>query len=589
MSYKTKNSAMLPRPSFSLFILDLPRLRGKALENAARNCLVGLYPDNLGDRPLVIKRNNQKKRSYLVFVLNPALPYKPLPVSTLFAMKYFCRGNASVLFMESNWMEFILIENGALVKSEVKTRDAAISEETIIRFFGKENNQQPRPEGQGIKPLSANKIDVFCHKNDVHLFSDNKHNSDIIIHILENELGKFPLYTYSIFDHLSIAKRIQRFFLIFFSLLVMGGISYNIYNQHQMNKKEILRTKLLEEEEKLHSEAEQKDRMQVLTLQERYRQLVEHKTAGPYETMDTISRCLDDKARISSITIKDGFFQMETQASDSLEILRVFEDTVKVQNPMLQQIHPLKNGERFTISGTVLSEKESIDTSLSTKEQIVILEALIVKEENKNHGKLRPSDFGVNIRGLLTKWRCSINAYQYLTVENDREIEFSIKATSGNFFSFLREASINNNGWIFTLVQIRNLAPQNAVDGLFRVRAETVVEDGTDTIEPYKESPVTGISRHFFIPPPPQPQVIKASPLPIPPPPQVKPEPAPWLAYIGVTSDYTGSQFIYVKNTRNGAMLRLENIAEGENRYIITPMGTIEAQIEGKLYEITRR
>jgi hypothetical protein len=576
MSNKTKNSAMLPRPSFSLFILDIPSLRGKALVNAVRNCLVGLYPENLGDHPLVIKRNNRKKGSYLVFVLNPALPYKPLPVSTLFTMKYFCRGNASVIFMDSNWTEFILIENGALIKSEVKTRDATVSEETIIQFFGKENRR----------------LDVFCHKKDAYLFRDYKHNFDIIIHIFENELDKFPLYTYSLFDHLSIAKRIQKCGLIFLVLLIVGGTGYYIYNRHQMNKEEISRIKLLEEEEKLRAEAEQKDRQQILALQERYRQLIEHKTAGPYETMDTISRCLDDKVRISSVTIKDGFFQMETQASDSLEILKVFEDTVKVQNPMLQQIHPLKNGERFTISGTVLPEKENIDTSLSTREQVVILEALIAKEENKNQEKLRPSDFGVNIRGLLAKWGCSINSYQYLTIGNDREIEFSIKAASSNFFSFLREASINNNGWIFTLVQIRNLTPQNAVDGLFRVRAETIVEDGTDTIEPYKEAPVTGISRHFYNPPPPQPQIIKASPVsipPSPPPPQVKPEPAPWLVYIGATSDYAGSQFIYVKNTRNGIMFRLENIDEGENRYTITPMGAILAQIDGKLYEITRR
>jgi len=576
MSHRTQNITMLPRSSFSLFILDLPRLKGKALENAVRNHLVGLFPEELNDRSLVIKRNNRKKKSYLVFVLNPTSPYKPLPVSTLFTMKYFFRGNASVLFIDSNWAEFILIENGALIKSEVKTRDDAVSLETVIRFFGEENK----------------KIDIFCHENDAHLFRNYKLNFDIIIHILEHELGKFPLYTYSFFDHLSLARRVQKWGLVFFVLLVMGAIGYNIYNQRQMNKDEISRIKLLEEEEKLRVEAEQKDRRQIIALQERYRQLMEHKTAGPYETIDTISRCLDDKVRISSITIKDGFFQMETQASDSLKILRVFEDTVKVQNPMLQQIHPLRNGERFTISGTVLPEKENIDTSLSTREQVVILEALIAKEEDKNQGKLRPSDFGVNIRGLLSKWGCSINSYQYLTVGNDREIEFSIKAASGNFLNFLREASINNNGWIFTLVQIRNLAPQNAVDGLFRVRAETIVEDGTDTIEPYKEAPVTGISRHFYNPPPPQSQMIKTSPVSILPPslpPSVRIEPAPWLVYVGATSDYTGSQFIYVKNTRNGAILRLENIAEGENRYTITPMGTIQMQIEGNLYEINRR
>jgi len=572
MNHKNKNSDMLPITSYSLFIRDLPpRLGGKALEKIARNDLIGLYPGKLDDCTLFIKRNNRKKGSYLVFVLDKELPKKPLPVSTLFIMKYFCGKNARALFVDSNCMEFIVIKNGAL-ESSVKLRNDAVFKELINQFFDEENK----------------KLDVFCRGDDAHLFRDNKCDFDITIHLIEDELDKFPSYTYSLFDHLSIERRIQKLILFFLVLFVMGGTVCYFYIKHQMDIEAIFRNRSLEEAKKLRDEEARNDKRRILELQERYRRLIEHRTAGPYETMDTISRCLDDKVRISSITIKDGFFQMEAQASDSLEILKLFEDTFKVRNPMLQQIHPLKNGESFTISGTVVPEKESLDTllSLSTREQIVNLNELIAKEENKNQGKLRPSDFGVNIRGLLARWGCFINSYQYLTIGNDREIEFSIKATSNNFFSFLREASINNNGWIFTLVQIRNLAPQNAVDGLFRVRAETIVEDGMDTIEPYKEGPASGISRHFYTPPPPQPQIIKTSPVSIPPSPPpptpVKPEPAPsWLAYIGATSDDSGSQFIHVKNTRNGIIHKLE--------YTITPMGTIVVQIEGKLYEITRR
>jgi len=219
---------------------------------------------------------------------------------------------------------------------------------------------------------------------------------------------------------------------------------------------------------------------------------------------------------------------------------------------------------------------------------MALLELFIEKEEalQKNKEKLKPSVFGVNIRGLLVKWNCSINSYQYFTTDKEREIEFSVRTTSNRFFNFLKESSENNNGWIFTLVQIRNATPQNAVDVVFRVKAETVTDTPIDVFEPYEEAPAARISRHYYIPPS-SPIVTQITPTVSVP--TQRPEPASWLEYIGLTSDNTGRHFIYVKNTRNGAMIRLEDKNEGQGRYVITPSGNIEAYIEGKIYEIRRR
>jgi len=279
---------------------------------------------------------------------------------------------------------------------------------------------------------------------------------------------------------------------------------------------------------------------------------------------------------------------MEVRAPDSLQVLKAFEKNRKVQNPMLQQIHPINGGERFTLSGTVLPEIETIDPSLSLQEQMALLELFIEKEEafQKNKEKLKPSAFGVNIRGLLVKWNCSINSYQYFTTEKEREIEFSIRTTSNRFFSFLKEASENNNGWIFTLVQIRNATPQNAVDVVFRVKAETITDTPVDVFEPYEEAPAARISRHYYILPT---KPVETQTTPTVSSFSQRSEPASWLEYIGLTSDNTGRQYIYVKNTRNGAMIRLEDKNEGQGRYVINSSGNIEAYIDGKIYEIRRR
>jgi hypothetical protein len=572
MKDKTNKITLLPRTAFSLFIVEPPPLRGKELESAIRNELMGSFPDNLDNRPIVIKKNNRKKGSYLVFVLETGQPQILLPVSTLFFLRYFHKETAKILFLDNTYAELLFIENGTLVKSEIKSANTANIHEEVLRFFG---------DGIG-------KLHVFCQQNDSPPLNDIEPDLVIGTHNIEKELDKFPVHTYSLYENQSAAKKIEKTFMIIFVLLAIAGSVTAIISYQKIHKDRILQERRLAEEQKKRIEEENKNRQRLLALQEHYEAIIKQKVAGPYETADVISQCLDDKATIASLTIKNGFFQMEVRAPDSLQVLKAFEKKRKIQNPTLQQIHPINGGERFTLSGTVLPEIEIIDPSLSLQEQMTLLELFIEKEETlqKNKEKMQPSVFGVNIRGLLIKWNCSINSYQYFTTEKEREIEFSIRTTSNRFFSFLKEASENNNGWIFTLVQIRNAAPQNAVDVVFRVKAETVTDTPVDVFEPYEEAPAARISRHYYISP--------AKPVETQTTPTVtsysqRPESASWLEYIGLTSDNTGRQYIYVKNTRNGAMLRLEDKNEGQGRYVITSSGNIEVYIEGKVYEIRRR
>jgi hypothetical protein len=562
---------LLPRTAFSLFIIDLPSLRGKALESAVRNYLLGSFPDNLENRPLVIKKNNGKKGSYLIFVLEEGQPQILLSVSTLFCLKYFRKETAKILFLDNAWAELLLIENGALIKSEIKSTNTADLHEELIRFFG----------------TDGGKLDIFCQDNDCPPLNGIEQEFSIKMHNIEKELSKIPIHTYSLYEHKSTVKKIEKSLLIIFVFFAITGSAIAFIRYQKIHENKIVLEKQFEEEQKRRIEAEKKDRQKLITMQERYETIIKQKIAGPYETADVISQCLDDKARIVSLTIKNGFFQMDARALDSLQILKVFENNRKVQNPMLLQIHPLDGGERFSLSGTVLPEIEIIDPSLSLREQMNLLEIFIEKEEafQKNREKLQPSAFGVNIRGLLLKWGCSINSYQYFTTEKEREIEFSVKTTSSRFFNFLKEASENNNGWIFTLVQIRNAIPQNAVDVVFRVKAETVIDTPVDDFEPYEEAPAARISRHYYLPPA-KPTASQNTPTVAP---SQRAEPASWLEYIGLTSDNTGRHFIYIKNTRNGAMIRLEDKDEGQGRYVITSSGTIEAYIEDKIYEIRRR
>jgi hypothetical protein len=474
-------------------------------------------------------------------------------------------------------MEYLHLENGVLVKSEIKPReitgDTGDLRKHISSVFGSE----------------IEKVDLFCREGDEPHLTVGETAYRIEIHTIAKALHKIPSHTYSLFEELSTAKKIQKRFLAALVFLLLGGAAFSFYQVHKNVEDDRAQSRMFQEEQKRWREAEQRANNRLGELREQYAILIGAKTVGPYETADVISRCLDERATIISITIKDGFFQMEARALDSLVVLKTFENNRKVSNPMLQQVHPLGNSERFTLSGTVLPETESVDQLLPVSEQTAILEALIKKEEDFRAvlEKVTPSTFGVNVRGLLIKWGCSLDVYQYMNAENGQEIEFSIRSTSSRFFNFLKEASANNGGWIFTLVEIRNLAPLNVVDAIFRVKAETIIDSGFQEPEPYEEAPVSQISRNYYTAPV-RPAVVRETPA-VPPPPPPKVEQVSWLEYIGTTGDNSGGQFIYVKNTRTGALIRLEEGMEGDQTYQLLPSGSIEARLDGKLYEIRRR
>jgi hypothetical protein len=56
----TNKIKVIPRTSFSLFIIDVPYLRGKELSSAVRNQIVGLFPGNLEEYVIEIKKTKAK-------------------------------------------------------------------------------------------------------------------------------------------------------------------------------------------------------------------------------------------------------------------------------------------------------------------------------------------------------------------------------------------------------------------------------------------------------------------------------------------------------------------------------------------------
>jgi hypothetical protein len=582
MARKINAEDMLPRPSYSLFIMTIPHLRGKELRQAVQNHLVGMYPGSLENKSIAIKKNGHEKWSYIVFILEYGADKNLAPSSTLFLAYYFTGKSANAVYVYDNWVEFALIEKGKIISSIVKLRNDIEILSIAPQIF--DNN--------------AENIDIFCKSEEAHFFDGALFHGKIVLHQIDQELNSVNAEKIYLFDKFNPGRKrkIILFALLILSATAAGGLA--LYERHKSLLEEADRIIKLQEQQKLQSEAEKRDLLLLTELRQQHNEIVKNKKTGPFEVAEAIALSLDSQSGIISATIQDGFFQLEANAQDALEILKAFENNRRIRSPMLQQAHPLNGMERFSISGTVIPEIEAIDQYLPIGEQINQLKERIQDYENSQNDKIKesPSNFGVNIRSLALKWGCRINSYQYLNAQEGKEIEFSVQAPSNRFFAFLQEASQGNNGWVFALVQIRNLAPQNALSVVFRVRAETIIDNAFEPApdmaalsrdnEPIS---VARISRNYYAPAPYVPRQTADPPAASPAPPLPRREQAAWLEYVGTISDNDNRQYIYVKNTQTGLLLKLAEFGEGDMRYRSLSSGNFEAQMDGKLYEIRRR
>jgi hypothetical protein len=200
----------------------------------------------------------------------------------------------------------------------------------------------------------------------------------------------------------------------------------------------------------------------------------------------------------------------------------------------------------------------------------------------------------MSVRDILRSCRCLIKSYQYIGYGKEKEIEFSIQASSRNFFNFLKISSMPLYNWDFSLVQIRNLLPRDALDAVVRIRADfdinssnalkTIPEKEIEKIE----REIAEITRNYYtipqrplVPVAAQPQESVATKEP-------RKELISWLSYVGTVGHENGVQFIYMKNTRDGRMLKFEINGNKDMSCTILASGNIEIIMDNKIFEIRR-
>jgi len=567
------------RTSYWLFILEIPHIRGKELLSAVNIKLNSLYPGNISERNIQIRKNGAKKGSYLVFVLDKNTGNEMLPLSPLFAGYLYAQKTANVLYVGKNWLDYVRIENGVILSSTVKIRN----EDMLL---------------DDVKVLCGENTDmiVYCDKNDSELLTPLQENSNIQFIDSKAELKKIDPHKISLFIEKSPVIKRRRIITASAVLFLLLLGSWMLY-LHRKNENE-LNARLRLEQELTQKDAIQKQRENqwLSELKIQYQEIISSKTATPFDIAAVIAECADQQTRIQSATFNANFFQIEGLTGDSLGLLSRFENHRLISNVRLHQVHPAGNRDTFTLSGTVQIETESVDETLPVSEQITILENLIAAENYASmETNLSPSAFGESVNALFSKWGCTVNSYQFMNEPQNTEVEYSLRGTGNGFFNALYEIKNAHRLWNVRLTQIRNLYPRNLLDIVVRISTEyhppkTNNADAAPAIavNPY---PVANISRNYFAPAPVSRTPAETATVVLPPivAPDIRTERVSWLEYIGSIYENNERRFVYVKDTRSGEIFKLGQNNEGDMRYAASTSGGIIAYINGRTYEINRR
>jgi hypothetical protein len=572
------------RTAYSLFILDIPHLTGKELETAIGYKLIGIFPGDIKNHIVRIRKNGTKKSSYLVFVLDKGADAAMRPLSPLFIRYLYNKKTAAVLYVEKKWIEFIHIQNGAIQKSTVKLRDGAGSGllEDITNIFGGD-----------MKTLT-----VFCGEPEQASFSFLSQTYEVIFVDPQKELKNIDVHAISLFSNKSPVIKRRRIIAGVFSAVLISGAVFLSYQRQLVRNEALAVQRLNQEHQKQLDEEKRRQIKQLSDLRERYREITAKKKATPFDVAKVLSECVDSASRIQSATFNDGFFQVEGSTGNSLGILQNLENHYLAQDIKLHEVKPLGGKETFIMSGIIVPEITAVDDTFPVTEQIALLEMLIAKETEYSltDENMSPAVFGERVKTLLAKWNCAVQGYKFLNQDGKTETEYMAAGSSANFFNFLYEIHANHPAWEINLVQIRNLYPRNMLDIVFRIGMDYQYTGGDQappviaekSSEPY---PVAYISRNYFNRTEPPRRAAGTAAPEVPPPvmSDSRVERAAWLEYIGTVNDDNDRRFVFVKNTRTGEVLKLEPSEDGDMRYVNTNSGGIEAFISGHVYEISRR
>lgn len=539
---------------YSVFISQLPNLKYEEIKEAAKFKIKNLYPGNIDNIELFIKKNGSKKNSYIILAIEKKFLNDDKPISFLYLFNENKDKNNNLIFISDDYIELLEIENFSLRKY---TTFSLGKYESFDNFIN----------DQSIDTNNFNIIDVSNGKK-----------------ILINE--KKCLLT-KIF-HKSSLKMSLKFFLVSLCLLLSVVVFSMLYVKKNRDKKieAEISAKLIEEQDKAN-----KEKLRLLdSLKNDYLLVQKSTKRNVYEILFLLTNKLSIDTKILQIDIIGNTFKFEAISKDSLQNLRNFEQMNDLESCMIHQVKPIDNMEKYTLSGNVKNNFYTPDGNLSVNEQIDWYKNALHELEKKEKilNEISISSLGDYIRENILIYKGEITSFQYIQNQSSNEMEFAFTTDSKNFFSIISLLSDKQQLFTITKFSIKT-GVANGASVIFRIDVGGS-EKGTTEYKSQiqneifiEEENIKNIARFFAVD-----KKTKITPTT-----SVKLKEKELEQIPNAPRDYVfvsevDDSKIYVKNTSTNQLIKLELTKDGNMGYFYNDKGELIILIDNKKYRLVR-
>lgn len=539
---------------YSVFISQLPNLKYEEIKEAAKFKIKNLYPGNIDNIELFIKKNGSKKNSYIILAIEKKFLNDDKPISFLYLFNENKDKNNNLIFISDDYIELLEIENFSLRKY---TTFSLGKYESFDNFIN----------DQSIDTNNFNIIDVSNGKK-----------------ILINE--KKCLLT-KIF-HKSSLKMSLKIFLVSLCLLLSVVVFSMLYVKKNRDKKieAEISAKLIEEQDKAN-----KEKLRLLdSLKNDYLLVQKSTKRNVYEILFLLTNKLSIDTKILQIDIIGNTFKFEAISKDSLQNLKNFEQMNDLESCMIHQVKPIDNMEKYTLSGNVKNNFYTPDVNLSVNEQIDWYKNALYELEKKEKilNEISISSLGDYIRENILIYKGEITSFQYIQNQSSNEMEFAFTTDSKNFFSIISLLSDKQQLFTITKFSIKT-GVANGASVIFRIDVGGS-EKGTTEYKSQiqneifiEEENIKNIARFFAVD-----KKTKITPTT-----SVKIKEKELEQIPNAPRDYVfvsevDDSKIYVKNTSTNQLIKLELTKDGNMGYFYNDKGELIILIDNKKYRLVR-
>ncbi|MBQ3023941.1 MAG: hypothetical protein IJD23_01360 [Spirochaetaceae bacterium] len=459
MKIKVSNKDFLSPLHYSIFILDLPKLKMEELRHAVIFKLKGLYPGNIENLDLHIFNNGKKKNSYVIFLIDKEYSNSKLIISLLFIIKNLKTiGTKNICFINDIYKEVFFIKNFHIEKYNTDFSDNQINMEDCLIYNVSNNNTI--------------------------LLQDKK-------------------YTINDFFRSEKNKKIL-FFILFLGIISILFLS--ILFSYKTNASKILEQRkelqIKNEEQKKHNELQ--NRLNILIGE--YNKIYENQHQKVINVIKCITSNLSDNTKIFNLEISNNIFFFEAISNDSLKILNNFENDSQLKKVLLHQVKKESQKEKYSISGELYNFLEEPPQNINLQEKIIWYEDKInfINIKNELIKSISTSSLCNYIRELINFYNGNLNTYQNLQDNNQNELEFVFSIDAKNLFTLLSILSSKEHLFNITKFSLRT-TNYNNLNILIRISSTNNESQGYNYKEKVNvqnlsfDTNTSHISKYFLI------------------------------------------------------------------------------------------